>query len=1424
MPSLRATSLNVRGVGGEHGFASLLGTAKITRKKQRDILMIQEHNLNPVKHQNYVDTAKLKGFTLVISYGRADDEESRRGGVLILTNDKTTTLNSVLNREPGFIRIKVEWGTETLEFANVYAPARPLPRVDYYNALRDKLSPNTIVGGDWNTVGDVTLDVQSANPLGYPNIGSTLLHTIMSDKGLVDERREQLGNDSEYTRDGNSTNGWISTRLDRWYVPGTMDCLWTFEVDNSFIFKEKASDHRAVTVIIDNQLGEMGKERVTINEDLCSDPVIQTSIKEIVEKAYEGNKSERAKWERAHDKLYAFLLGKTKERKAKDKAEILQLEAQLAVVNARAKKHGQCDERARHEKRLQKEIFEKKHPEVLREPTEKEARGMFERSEISSKAMFATYKGQAKQQWINTMKQAQWEEGKEPVFTGSTSNVKNIGSEFVKFYKMIFAEKEIHEGWAKKILKKMATKSLLKESRESLDRPFSLPEVYHTMENLPLYKQAGPNRLPNALYKRCPTIFAERFMNMINESRTTGKLPKHFLEGDISMLYKKDARDDPRHYRPITLLNADYKIFTRILAKRMGTVVHQFVSECQKGFVPDTFIAEATMLLRMTEAYINEEPTSRQGAFLFLDMEKAFDRVSYEFTNRGLEALGFGKHFRKWVGMMYDTKNAPKRRMYVNGYYSEEFKIKSGVAQGCPLSPLLFLIVAEGLKISMDMEPNFKGIDVNGALHRILQFADDTTIFMGDIAEEKYVTRALNRWCLATGMRENMKKREGLGMGKYRGQDLGHGIKWASHDGWCISLGVPIGNDLKEAKWWGEKINKVRSISKQWIGLKRAQYFGRNLIVQGCFLGRLRYWLYSLGMDAKTRAVVQRDADILWWSREPTLEEGTAATGHAEKNKKRIKRWVAKDTAIGPRDQGGLNNMDWNIHVDAFEQRWMTRYLDPGSASWKDMLDSFILYDKKGNLKYPEGRSIILQNLSTREKAAMISRIPKGATYIKGCLRKFWKLKLAPKANSWKGIGTESPWHGHRFHTSTSNANRAFFKHTVEITQMSDFMNKDTNRPFSRKDWRSMIQKENTNKGNKPLTNIEIIDYANEITKIQHTIPRLAWIQMMRQYVVAPTPKMRVYLIRQKSNIVWPAIVTDNTKAQRVWIDPRGRGHVQQKWLEMRHFDIVKAYDWDGKWAGPQGASTPLDTEWNYIKNFRDLTINSITKGRQLEKMVPPASEKAWTDHNVDVPWKKMWKAKAMYASPRDTAVLLKLQHRTLWVAKNGGMNGTTCAVHGCAHEENMQHLMTCTTIKRDYWELIAEYLRHFNMHAENTEEFWLGCQRGKAANGETLGAIAIAWRALYAEVTKAHAEDKHLRLDKAYFAFTRLLLGRVKAYGAKWRRWYNNQRLWQPAKTKHFPMKHRNKKLIQTEADATYQIHPDMETKMKEAHPLNAT
>ena len=145
--------------------------------------------------------------------------------------------------ENGFVMIEVEWGGEILKVAGVYAPVtnNGTTRADFFRSLKGKITADTLAGGDWNCVPDVTLDVESQNPLGYPNKGATELAEIMGDVGLVDERREQIGTESEVTRRGRNNAGTITgTRLDRWYTPTTGkmgDVLWTFSIHNTFTFK-----------------------------------------------------------------------------------------------------------------------------------------------------------------------------------------------------------------------------------------------------------------------------------------------------------------------------------------------------------------------------------------------------------------------------------------------------------------------------------------------------------------------------------------------------------------------------------------------------------------------------------------------------------------------------------------------------------------------------------------------------------------------------------------------------------------------------------------------------------------------------------------------------------------------------------------------------------------------------------------------------------------------------------------------------------------------------------------------------------------------------------------------------------------------------------------------------------------------------------
>ena len=81
-------------------------------------------------------------------------------------------------------------------------------------------------------------------------------------------------------------------------------------------------------------------------------------------------------------------------------------------------------------------------------------------------------------------------------------------------------------------------------------------------------------------------------------------------------------------------------------------------------------------------------------AIVSLDQEKAFDRVEISLTMKVLERMGFGPPFQHWIGLLYTDMHSA---VFVNGFLTEFFPVTWGVRQGCPLSPLLYVLVMESL-------------------------------------------------------------------------------------------------------------------------------------------------------------------------------------------------------------------------------------------------------------------------------------------------------------------------------------------------------------------------------------------------------------------------------------------------------------------------------------------------------------------------------------------------------------------------------------------------------------------------------------------------------------------------------------------------------------------------------------------------------
>ena len=208
-------------------------------------------------------------------------------------------------------------------------------------------------------------------------------------------------------------------------------------------------------------------------------------------------------------------------------------------------------------------------------------------------------------------------------------------------------------------------------------------EVLTALRGMAHNKAPGSDGLPAEVYLKFWDVLSADLVSVLNHSYSAGHLSDSQRHGLITLLYKKGDRLDCKNWRPITLLNVDYKLCARTLAGRLLKVLHHVVAPDQTCGVPGRFIGENVALLRDVVSFANE--TDLPVAILSLDQEKAFDRVDWPFLLATLR-MGFGPSFICWVNLLYSDISSS---VIVNKYCSDPFFPSRGVHQGCPLSPLL---------------------------------------------------------------------------------------------------------------------------------------------------------------------------------------------------------------------------------------------------------------------------------------------------------------------------------------------------------------------------------------------------------------------------------------------------------------------------------------------------------------------------------------------------------------------------------------------------------------------------------------------------------------------------------------------------------------------------------------------------------------
>ena len=321
----------------------------------------------------------------------------------------------------------------------------------------------------------------------------------------------------------------------------------------------------------------------------------------------------------------------------------------------------------------------------------------------------------------------------------------------------------------------------------------------------------------------------------------------------IKLIPKKDAElYFIKNWRPLSLLNTDYKIAAKAIANRIKSVLPNVINNDQTGFLKGRFIGENVRLIDSVIRYAAEK--NIPGLLLCIDFEKAFDSLERPFISDSLRYFGFGPSLFNWVKVLYCKSESC---VLNNGWSSDLFDIQRGVRQGCPLLPYLFILSAEILAKAIRKNPNIRGISINNNDIKISQYADDTT-FILDGSREVLISalRVLDEFSSLSGLKLNDTKTETLWIRSSIGNDNlptpGYSLKWPKEEVKTLGVWLSIHPDITFSDNYDEKLKNIKAILSCWK-YRRLTLMGKIMVLKSLVVSQLTYILSPLPSNEKIK-------------------------------------------------------------------------------------------------------------------------------------------------------------------------------------------------------------------------------------------------------------------------------------------------------------------------------------------------------------------------------------------------------------------------------------------------------------------------------------------------------------------------------------------------------------------------------------------
>ncbi|SCV70771.1 BQ2448_3533 [Microbotryum intermedium] len=429
--------------------------------------------------------------------------------------------------------------------------------------------------------------------------------------------------------------------------------------------------------------------------------------------------------------------------------------------------------------------------------------------------------------------------------------------------------------------------------------------------------------LPVEFYRATWTVTGPILRDVINSIPTEGlsaePSPRNIAH--IHLIHKRGDRDHLVNKRPISLINADERIISQAHNQRLAPLLESLIGPTQRGFVPNRWIGAniAEVQCLMDPGLPGSVPVS--GLLAVMDFEKAYDRLSHTNLDAVLRAVGLGPKARQWYRATYTNQSAS---IFLNGWLSAAFDVLSGVRQGDPLAPSLFVLAIEGF--ACQIRSRVKGIESPGLQTiRELLFADDACCALHDLSDLKHLDRAIRLYERASASKLSTTKSFLYPLGSFRDHPVAPRLgTWRLSASHFRYLGIQVGVDIAEDAGWEEvKSSTIARINS--IPMYDLPYADKCSIVNIYCYTKILY--YNRFLPAPKSVVKEiEDAAML------------AIHGRASDGTQRRPR-VSRSRLYTPLDHGGFGLIDLPRRLAIDHAKWVFQLRDPDGCFTRHLFD-----------------------------------------------------------------------------------------------------------------------------------------------------------------------------------------------------------------------------------------------------------------------------------------------------------------------------------------------------------------------------------------------------------------------------------------------------------------------------------------------------